>query len=163
VLIAIALLIGIAITLNFQSLQGLWQTGSEILRLRSSIQDKFNVRDVSINIRMQSGAAGKQLVVELRNPSFADLPDAELEAKAREIATFAFQEHAADREFTQIAIVVAESENTVLTVTEQREFSFSPGELSDTEAGGSANREASDARPPGTADESNQTEAGFQR
>lgn len=140
VLIAIVMLIGIAVALNFQSLQGLWQTGSEILSLRSSIQDKFNVRDVSINIRRQSGAAGKHLVVELRNPPFADVSEEELESKAKEIATFAYQEHAADRDFTQIAVVIAESKNTVLTVSEQREFSFSPDELRDEEAAGSAKR-----------------------
>lgn len=139
---AVFLVLGVAVALNLDRLKSLWGMGAEVLRLRSAVQEKFDVQDVSINLKR---GPDKSLSVELANPPFEDLTLPELEAKAKEVATMAYREFGAERGFEKITVVVSDKAGTVITIAEEQEFHFTAEELS------AENEAGSDEAPAGAA------------
>lgn len=141
--IAILLVLGVTIALNLDGIKSLWGMGADVLRLRSAVQEKFDVQDVSINFK--GGTSGKSLEVELANPPFEDLAGEALESKAKEIAKMAYDDFGAERDFERISVVISDKSGTVITISEKQEFHFTPEELS------AENEADSDETPAGAA------------
>lgn len=129
--IAILLVVGVGIALNIDRLKSLRNAATEVLQLRRAVQEKFDVKDVSINLH-RSGA-GNRLSVELANPPFEELSDPELAAKAKEIATLAYRNFGADHDYRQISVVIIDKPDSVITIAEKREFQFTAEELVENE------------------------------
>lgn len=126
---ALVLLVVFAtIAVNFDRLSNLWETGrkelGDLLSLRFGVQSTFNIQDVTVSRQNSSGQSN--LIVELQDPSFANMEQDALDAKLKEIATFAHEQYASSREIHSIKIVIARG---TLVVKEKREFNFSPDDF----------------------------------
>lgn len=129
----VVLFLAIFVGANFQRIRGWWQTGtqevSEIFKLRTRLQEEFDVRQVTIGLNSLSESGSKLLTVKLKNPPFMDSPEEELQSRAKQIAELVYAEYGSAREYDEVKVVITKARGSFITVSNKRDFAFSPEDL----------------------------------